>query len=408
MPAAPVSVITTILVDIFIIFAAAKIAGELFERIRQPAVIGEILAGMLIGPFALGLIGQPGPALVSAFHDEEVAREVLNTIYEVLAEVGVIVLLFVVGLEVHLDQFLSVGRRAAVVGALGVVLPLLLGFGLISYLGYPQPAAVFVGTAMVATSVGITARVLADFGVLQEKEASIILAAAVVDDILGMILLASVVSIGANGGVSWGQIGLVAAEALAFTGFTALVGARIIRRFDAHLDDLRLRNGPFVVAMSVCLGLAALAGYVGLAAIIGAFLAGMAFSQARQRSSLLEQARPVYDFLVPFFFVVTGAQVDLRLLAQPSVASLALAVTALAVIGKLAGCSLGALGMSWRSVAVVSIGMVPRGEVGLIVAAIGLSAQALSPELFSVVVAMSILTTLIVPPTLNLIYRSQS
>ena len=406
MDSAVVSSITDILLDLFIIFIASKLAGELFERIHQPAVIGELLAGMLIGPFALGLLGEPGPALIAAFHGEEAAREALATLYEVLAEVGVIVLLFFVGLEISLEDMLRVGRRAAVVGILGVLLPMLLGYTLITYLGYPQAGAIFVGTAMVATSVGITARVLADFGALQSKEASIILAAAVVDDVLGMILLAGVVGI-ENGQGSWGQVALVAVEAIAFTGFVVLVGTRVIRRYDTHLDDLRQRNGPFVAAMAVCLGLATLAGYVGLAAIIGAFLAGMAFSQTRQRPALVEQTKPVYDFLVPFFFVVTGAQVDPRIFLDTKLAGLALAVTGLAIVGKLVGCSLGALGMGWRSTTVVGVGMVPRGEVGLIVAAIGLSVGALSAELFSVVVVMSILTTLLVPPVLNLLYQKR-
>ncbi|MBI2954883.1 MAG: cation:proton antiporter [Chloroflexi bacterium] len=394
----------TILLDILIIFAMAKLAGELFERVRQPAVLGEILAGVLIGPYALALIGQPGDGLIAAFHSEEAAREALRIVYDVFAEVGIIVLLFFVGLETRIEDLLSVGRRAAVVAVLGIVLPFVFGYLLTASIGYSGLSAVFVGTALVATSVGITARVLSDLGVLQRPEARIILGAAVVDDILAMILLAIVTGIG-GGEVSWGQISLVIVEAIAFTAFVALVGARVIRRYDAHLDALHLQNGPFVVAMVVCLGLSALAGYVGLAAIIGAFLAGMVFSEARQRDSLIAQTRAVAELLVPFFFVVTGAQVDPRLFLDWRIVGLALAVTVLAIAGKLIGCSIGAWGLGKRSVAVVGVGMVPRGEVGVIVATLGLTLGALSRELFSVVIMMSVLTTLIVPPVLHWIYR---
>lgn len=397
-----------ILLDIFIIFLAAKLADEIFRRLGQPSVIGELLAGVLIGPFVLGLIGHPDAALVAAFHGEEPALEALRIVYEVLAEIGVIVLMFFVGLETRLTDIVSVGRRAILVGAIGVVLPFLFGYVFVAGLGYPSVPAVFIATALVATSVGITARVLADLGALQRPEARIILGAAVVDDILGMLLLAVVAGGSTNGGVSWGQIALIAAEALIFTGFVVLVGSGAVRRFDAHLDALRVRNSAFVAAIIVCLGLAGLAGYIGLAAIIGAFLAGMIFAEARQHHDLVNQTLPVYDLLVPFFFVVTGAQLDPRLFLDGRLAGLALAITALAIAGKLLGCSVGALGLPLRSVAIIGVGMVPRGEVGLIVASVGRSLHVIPDELFSVVVVMSVLTTVLVPPILNLLYRLPS
>ncbi|MCL5960914.1 MAG: cation:proton antiporter [Chloroflexi bacterium] len=396
--------VANVLLDIFIIFLVAKVAGEIFSRLDQPPVIGELLAGVLIGPYALGLFGTPDPALVQLFQSEEAARQALDAIYEVLAQVGAIVLLFFVGLETQLSDMKSVGLRSAVVGAMGILLPFIAGFAFVTYRGGASQEALFLGTAMVATSVGITARVLSDLGVTRTAEARIILGAAVVDDILGMILLAVVVGLGTAGVVSGWHIALVAIEAIAFAAFVVLVGTRAIRRYSIHFEALRMRNAPFVVAMATCLGLAALASYIGLAAIIGAFLAGMVFAETRDRHSLIKNAQPVYDFLVPFFFVVTGAQVDLHAFVDGRVVGFALAVTVLAIIGKLVGCSIGAWGLSLRSIATIGVGMVPRGEVGLIVAAIGLSLNAISDELFSVVVAMSVLTTVMAPPLLKWLY----
>lgn len=397
--------IWSILADLFLIFVTAKIAGEVFDRLGQPAVIGELLGGILIGPHALGLLGKPDAAMIAHFHgDAAAAHEALELVYHTFAELGVIFLLFFVGLETRLGDLLRVGGRAAAVAVSGILLPFLLGWGLMTALGRPNLEALFVGTALVATSVGITARVLSDLGALAGREARIILGAAVIDDILAMIALAIVAGLGATGGLALGQIAVIAAMAIGFTVFVVLVGTRAIRRWSCHLEVLRLRNAPFVVAVATCLGLAALASYIGLAAIIGAFLAGMVFAEAREQYDIEHQALPVYDFLVPFFFVITGAQVDPRLLLDPGAIGLALVVTALAVAGKLIGCGVAAWGNGVRSAAIVGVGMVPRGEVGLIVAALGQSLGVVPNEIFSVIVIMSVLTTLVVPPLLKALY----
>lgn len=394
-----------VLLDIFIIFLAAKVAGELFDRLNQPPVVGELLAGMVIGPHMLGLLGTPDPLLVRLFHDAPTAREALTTIYDVLAEVGAIVLLFFVGLETRVHEIVMVGLRAAAVGVAGMVLPFVLGVLLVAYTGGSNEQAMFLGAAMVATSIGITARVLSDLGATRTREARIILGAAVIDDILGMIVLAVVAGLGASGSASAGHVVVIAAEAIVFTGFVALIGTRVVRRYSLHLQVLRARNAPFVVAMAVCLGLAVAASYVGLAAIIGAFLAGMVFAETRERGDLLRSVEPVYDLLVPFFFVVAGAQVDPSVFLDGRLAGLALGVTVLAIIGKVVGCGVGAWGLGARSMGIVGAGMVPRGEVGIIVASIGLSLNAISGQIFSVVVTMSILTSLMVPSTLKWLYR---
>ncbi len=399
---------TEVLADLFLMFLAAKLAGELFERLKQPAVVGELLAGMLLGPFALGWIGVPSTGMVATFHGQAEAIEVLASIYEVIAELGVLVLLFLVGLETRLSDILRVGVRAGAVAMAGVVVPFVLGYALMATLGHPTLEALFVGTAMVATSVGITARVLADLGQLHSDEARIILGAAVIDDILAMIALAVVSALGESGQVSIAAIALVAAQAIAFTAFVALAGRHAVQRWSTHLERLRIRNAPFVVAVLLMLGLAALSAQIGLAAIIGAFLAGMVFAELREQYELEHQALPLYELLVPLFFVITGSRVDWRLFLDGSLLGLALAVTGLAIVGKVVGCGAGAWGLSRRSVLIVGVGMAPRGEVGLIVANAGKSLGAIPDPIFSVVVIMSVLTTLVVPPILTVLYRGRA
>ena len=224
-------------------------------------------------------------------------EEALDVVFDVIAELGVIILLFFVGLETRLGDLLEVGRRAAFVGVLGVVFPFALGFALI-WLTDPTNAAdleveaAFVATAMVATSVGITARVLGDIGAIHTREARIILGAAVVDDILALLMLAVVSGLGEDNFDAL-EVGLTALAAVAFVVFAALVGTRVIRQYSIHLERLQIRNSPFLVAMIVMLGLSALAGVIGLAAIIGAFLAGMMLAEAKERFNLERQALPV-------------------------------------------------------------------------------------------------------------------
>jgi Kef-type K+ transport system membrane component KefB len=399
---------TAVLADIFLMFVFAKLAGELCERIKQPAVIGEILVGVVLGPYALGWIGVPTAAMVEAFHGPEVATKTLHAIYDVLAELGVIVLLFVVGLETRLSDILGVGVRAGLVAVAGVVVPFVLGFAFVDLvLGAPTIEAIFIGTALVATSVGITARVLADLGQIRSDVARIILGAAVIDDILGMIVLAIVSALGQGGTVSFGQISLIAVQALAFTAFVALAGRKAARRWSIHLERLRMRNAPFVAGVLVMLGLATVAAQIGLAAIIGAFLAGMVFAELREQYELEHKALPLYELLVPLFFVITGSRVDWRLFLDGPLLGIALAVTALAIVGKLIGCGVVSLGLGWRRATLVGIGMAPRGEVGLIVANVGASLAIISNEMYSTVVIMSLLTTLVVPPALKALSRGE-
>ncbi|MPZ13444.1 MAG: cation:proton antiporter [Chloroflexi bacterium] len=404
------SEVTGLLLDLFVIFLAAKVAAEVFERIHQPPVIGELLAGLLIGPHALGLIGTPDQTLVQAFHgDVPSAQEAVAITYRLLAELGVVVLLFFVGLETQIKDILRVGGRATTVAVMGVLLPFALGFVLMGpILGHPQIESMFVGVAMVATSVGITARVLRDLHVISSMESRIILGAAVIDDILAMIILATMSGLARSGAVSLLEIGFIAGQAILFTVFVALVGTGVVSRFALGLNHLRMDNAPFAVALLAMLGLASLAAHIGLAAIIGAFLAGMVFAEAREHFELEHQALPIFQFLVPFFFVLTGSEVDWRMFLDGGIIGIALTVTALALLGKLIGCGLAMVGLGRRSMAIVGVGMSPRGEVGLIVASLGLSLGAIPAEIFSVVVIMSILTTFIAPPILRVLFAGKS
>jgi Kef-type K+ transport system membrane component KefB len=223
---------------------------------------------------------------------------------------------------------------------------------------------------------------------------------------LGLIILAIISGI-AKEQLSLFQIGLIVLQAAAFTGFILLVGRKAAHRISAHLYRLHLVNPAFIISVALCLGLSALAGYVGLAAIVGAFLAGMVFAETQEAAHIRRSIDPLYDFLVPIFFVIMGAKVDLPGLLQPEVLGLGLVITLLAVIGKLFGCGLAArlTGMGKRESLAVGIGMSPRGEVGIVVAAIALSSGVISGNIYSVVVFMAVLTTLITPPLLRQVMK---
>lgn len=376
----------SVLVDLFVLFAAAKVAGELFEHFHQPAVVGELLAGVVVGPHVLGLVGGAE-----------------GDVLEVVAELGVIILLFTVGLETSLDDLREVGRPALLVGVLGVILPLGVGLGLLFGLGYDRADSLFVSAAIVATSVGVTARVLRDLGAVGTTGARIVLGAAVVDDILALMVLAVVSGLVA-GDLSTIELIVLVVEVVLFLGVVLFFGPRVFRRMSAVVRVPGVPESPFLVAVLLTLGLAALSEVIGLAAIIGAFLAGLIFDFRREE--VATQVEPVYEFLVPFFFAITGAQLDPAVFADPGILGLAALVTAVAIGTKLAGGYLGTAGLDRSVRLTVGVGMVPRGEVGLIVASLGLG-LGLDSELFGVVVAMTVITTLLTPPILAVMVRRE-
>jgi len=313
----------------------------------------------------------------------------------------VVFLLFWVGLETRIGELREVGRAALFVGALGVVLPFAGGFAIGAVQGEETATSVFIAAALVATSVGITSAVLIDLGVLRTRAARTILGAAVVDDILAMILLAVAVGLAASGGVDLGSLAVVVALALAFVAFFALGGTQLMQRRPQLLKEPRFSESPLLPAVILCLGLAALAAQIGLAAIIGAFLAGMMVAETKEQHPIEEEISPLYAFFPPFFFVFIGLEVELDAFTDAGTLGLLLAITVLAFATKFGAAWLAARSMGPKDAVVVGLGMVPRGEVGIIVAGIGATAGVIEPDLFAVIVGMSIATTLLIPPLLR-------
>ena len=371
--------------SMLVVFASAKLLAELFERLHQPAIVGEILAGILIGP---GVLGWMKP----------------NDFLNALAELGVMFLLFRVGLEVRSSELVKVGGTAAAVATLGVVVPFVLGYGILFLWGEPQIESIFVGAAMVATSVGITAQVLASKGLLQERASRIILAAAVIDDVLGLLVLALVSSL-AKGAVNILELGLTAALAIGFTLLVATWGTRTVSKVMPKVEEkLTVAEAQFALAMMLLFALSVLAVYAGVAAIIGAFLAGMALSESVGRR-VNDLAHGVAELLVPFFLAGIGLHFDLSAFGQRTTLILSAVIFLAAVLSKFAGCALAAVRLGRADAMRIGVGMVPRGEVGMVVAQIGLGLGAIQQSIYGVVVFMSIATTLIAPPLLKLAYR---
>ena len=372
------------LLAILIVFASAKLAAELFERMNQAGIVGEILVGILIGPSILNWIAP-------------------NQLLTTLAELGVIFLLFRVGLEVKSSDLLKVGGTALVVAVAGVALPFVLGWGILLLWGEPQIEAIFVGAAMVATSVGITAQVLAAKGLLHLGASRIIMAAAVIDDVLGLLVLALVSSL-AKGKINLVELSMTAAVAIGFTVVVAKWGTKAMEKVMPRASQLRLTEAQFAVAISILFGLSVLAICAGVAAIVGAFLAGMALSESVGRR-VLDLTNGVTELLVPFFLVGIGLHFDLAAFATRGTMLLAAVILVAAILTKVLGCGFGAYRLGRKDAIRVGVGMIPRGEVGMVVAQIGLSLGVIAQGIYGVVVFMSVATTLVAPPLLTWAYR---
>ena len=402
--------VVKLLIQLAVILFAAKVAGELATRfLKIPSVLAELGAGILIGPYVLGGIpffgwealfplplGPDGEPLQTGI-------PVSNELYA-LAQIGSIVLLFSIGLETNLRQFIRYAGPATAVALGGAILPFALGVGATVIFGFAGPdgifsiKALFMGVIMMATSVGITARVLADLNSLDNPEGVTIIAAAVVDDVLGILTLTVVIGIGVSGAdFTWGNFGWISFKAIGFwLGLTGIgiLAAPYIERMVRHF---RTPGSGLVFALALALLAAGLAEVFGLAFIIGAFSVGLALSSTRMGEQVEEAMTSILDFLVPVFFVVMGMLVDIA--AMQNAIVFGLVVSGLAIVSKVVGSGGPALvsGFNLRGGARIGVGMMPRGEVALIIAGVGLTEGIIGHDLFGVGIMMTMLTTLLAP-----------
>ncbi len=409
-----------VLLILLIMLSAAKLGSEIFERLGQPAVLGELMVGLVLGNL---ILLNPDWTLFEPLRVANITGGWAHII-DSLARLGVILLLFEVGLESTVSEMAKVGTSSLLVALIGVVAPFILGFG-VSYLFIKEvPADVlvhfplnfnvmnihlFIGATLCATSVGITARVLKDLGKLQTKEAKIILGAAVIDDVFGLIILAVVAAIVAAS-ITATEVGVfslvrIAAMAIGFFVVAIALGVVVVPRILHYLAKLRTAGMMVISSLLLCFLLSWLADAVGLATIVGAFAAGLIleevhFKEFKETVRLHQLIRPISTLFVPVFFVLMGIQVRLETFTDSSVVGFALGLTVAAIIGKQV-CGLAVVEKQLDRVS-IGVGMIPRGEVGLIFAGIGKALNIVDGALYSAIVIMVILTTLITPPVLKL------
>jgi len=371
------------------ILAAAKLCGALAQWIGQPAVLGELCAGVLLGGSVLGIV--------------DPHTEVLHF----LSELGVIILLFAIGLETDLKKLLSVGGASSVVALAGVVLPFAFGYAICLALGLSNLTAVVAGATLTATSVGITARVLSDLNRLQEPESQIVLGAAVIDDVVGLVILAVVAGVTRGEGVSAGGIVSTTLIAFGFLFATLLIGRLIVPPIVKRLSNVDLPGTPTILALLLALGLAWLANYAGSATIIGAFAAGLLIRETPDAHEIERGIASLGHFFVPVFFVVVGAAVDLTVFNPlHSQNHKTLLVGGALIIAAVLGKFLAGYAPFWirADKRVIGVGMIPRGEVGLIFAQMGLTSGVFDAAMFSAVALMVMVTTFMAPPLLKLLF----
>ena len=399
---------TILVLQVAVIVITARFFGIIFERyLKQTRVLGELISGMVIGPYALGMIKLP------LIHQElfplpDTVMPVSPELYG-LAVIASIVLLFLAGLETDLPTFLRFSHIGTAVGLGGVVLSFFLG-DMIAVLLLPgidsfmHPTALFLGTLSTATSVGITARILSEKRKLSSPEGVTILAGAVLDDVIGIVILAVVVGIAkisqSGGEVEWGRIGLIALKAFGFWIVLTVLGILFARKISRGLKWLRSNDAMAGMALGIALFFAGLAEMAGLAMIIGAYVVGLSLSQTDMSNELRERLHGVYQFLVPIFFCVMGMMVNFKALSK--ILLFGVIYTACAIIGKMVGCGVPALlaGFNLRGAVRIGAGMLPRGEVTLIVAGIGLSSGAIGQDMFGVAIMTLLIASVIAPPIL--------
>ncbi|WNZ26433.1 cation:proton antiporter [Leptolyngbya sp. NK1-12] len=413
------------LLSLVIIYLASKLVGELCARVNLPPVLGELIGGVVVGVSALNLLVFPESAShgtdafvikflesTAGLAPEAVPKvaESIGEVISVLSEIGVIILLFEIGLESDLKELIRVGPQAAVVAVVGVVVPFVAGTaGLVALFNVPTVPAIFAGAALTATSIGITAKVLAEIQQLSSREGQIIIGAAVLDDILGIIVLAVVASLAKTGEIQIGNIIYLIVGAGVFLIGSILLGRFLGPYFVALVDRMQTRGQLLISSLIFAFILSYIGAAIQLEAILGAFAAGLVLAETEKQKELEEQVVPIADMLVPIFFVTVGAKTDVSVLNPLNPANregliMAAFLVVVAIIGKTVT-GLAVFGQPGINRLAIGIGMVPRGEVGLVFAGVGSGIGILSKPLEAAIIVMVILTTFLAPPLLRLVFQ---
>lgn len=417
-------ILAAVLLSIVVIYLASKVGGELLSRFGLPPVLGELVGGVVVGISVLHLLVFPeggaesSSSLIMTFLQTTagLAPDAADAVFtaqseviSVLSELGVIILLFEIGLESNIKDLIAVGTQAAVVAVVGVVVPFTAGtVGLMTLFGIPAIPAIFAGAALTATSIGITSKVLSELGRLNSKEGQIILGAAVIDDVLGIIVLAVVASLAKEGSVDVSKVIYLIISASSFLLGAIFLGNIFSKTFVAIASSLKTRGGLVIPAFIFAFVMAYFAAAIQLEAILGSFAAGLVLDETDERVELQKQVIPIADMLVPIFFVTVGAKTDLGVL-NPAIPSnreglvMAIFLIVVAILGKLVT-GLSVFGQPQINRLAIGVGMIPRGEVGLVFLGIGSSIGILSKPLEAAIIMMVILTTFLAPPLLRFVF----
>ena len=417
-------ILASVLLSLIVIYLAAKLGGELCARVNLPSVLGELVGGVIVGVSALNLIVFPEGAepihsvlmdfvQLTANLDADALLAVFSSqseVISILAEIGVIILLFEIGLESDLKELIRVGPQAAVVAIVGVVVPFVAGTaGLIALFGVETIPAVCAGAALTATSIGITAKVLAEMQTLSSREGQIIIGAAVLDDVLGIIVLAVVASLAKTGEIEITNVIFLIIGAAVFLVGSILIGRLLSPLFVSLVDNMQTRGQVLISSLVFAFVLSYIAAAIQLEAILGAFAAGLILAETTKRNELEEQISPIADMLVPVFFVTVGAHTDISVLNPLNPANreglvIASFLVVVAIIGKvITGFTV--FGQDGINRLAIGVGMIPRGEVGLVFAGVGAASGVLSESLDAAIIVMVIFTTFVAPPLLRVVFN---
>ncbi len=418
-------ILGAVLLSLVVVYFASKLGGEICTRIDLPPVLGELVGGVIVGVSALNLLVFPGAgedgsgSMIMAFLQMtgHLTPEAVSYVFHaqsevisILAEIGVVILLFEIGLESDLKELLRVGIQSTVVAVVGVVVPFALGTaGLMLIFGVPAVPAIFAGAALTATSIGITAKVLSELGKLASSEGQIIIGAAVMDDVLGIIVLAVVASLARDGEVQIANVLYLIVSAAVFLVGSIWLGRLLAPFFVTLVNEMKTRGQLLLTSLTFVFILSYVAAAVNLESILGAFAAGLILAETEKQSELEEQVIPIADMLVPIFFVVVGARTDVSVL-NPFVAEnregliIAAFLVVVAILGKVVT-GFSVFGKPGINRLAIGVGMVPRGEVGLVFASVGSASGVLSNSLNAAIIVMVILTTFVAPPLLRVAFN---